>query len=204
MQIVIATRNVHKIREFREMVGSTEAIDFLSLLDFPDYHAPEENGKTFEENAVLKAQHAAKELEKWVIADDSGLVVPALNGKPGVRSRRYAGEEATDKENNQKLLKALEGKTELERAAYYECCIALAGPEGLKKTVCGRCEGHIIEKGRGSNGFGYDPLFVKHDYEKTFGQLEETTKNRISHRRKAFDKLLPTLETLCTASTATT
>lgn len=170
--------------------------DVLSLLNFPEYTPPEETGLTFQENAILKAEHAAKALNKWVIADDSGLVVPALKGAPGVYSRRYAGEEATDAENRYKLLQSMQSLSDHERSAYFECCLAIAGPEGLKKVVTGTCDGFIILEERGRNGFGYDPLFVKHDYDKTFAEITESTKNKISHRRKAFEKLVATLETL--------
>ncbi|MCB1111636.1 MAG: RdgB/HAM1 family non-canonical purine NTP pyrophosphatase [Chlamydiales bacterium] len=196
MEIVIASRNVHKIREFREMFGNLEGVDFTSLLDYPEYEAPAETGKTFKENALIKAKHAAAKLNKWVLADDSGLVVPTLNGAPGVISRRYAGDDATDAENRAKLLESMHGFEDLKRAAYYECCLVLAGPEIVKKEVTGICEGMITESEKGSNGFGYDSIFIKHDYDKTFGELEENTKNRVSHRRKAVDKMLPTIETL--------
>jgi len=196
MEIVLASSNLHKIREFREMLRNLKHLDVLTLHSFSDYVPPEETADTFEGNAILKAEHAAKTLGKWVLADDSGLVVPALNGKPGVRSRRYAGEDATDAENNKKLLGEMEGLTELERAAYYECSLALASPEGLKKSVRGVCEGQIQTEARGSSGFGYDSVFAKHDYDKTLAELDEATKNRISHRYKAIEKLLPTLEVL--------
>ncbi len=196
MEIVLATQNVHKIREFREMLKNLTKCDLLSLYNFPTYTCPEETGATFEENASLKALHAAKTLNKIVIADDSGLVVPALNNEPGVRSRRYAGDDATDAENRKKLLDALEGKSELHRAAYFECCLVLATPEGIKKTVRSTCEGYIIEEERGRNGFGYDPIFVKHDYDKTFAELDESTKNRISHRHKAVEKMLSSIESI--------
>lgn len=196
MDIVIASTNLHKIREFREMLKVYEHLDVLSLHNFPHYKPPEEKGKTFKENATLKALHAASALKKIVLADDSGLVVPSLGGAPGINSRRYAGDDATDTENRQKLLTELQGKKEHERSAYFECCLALAKPEGLIKCVTGICEGVIIKEERGRNGFGYDPLFVKYDYDKTFAELEDVTKNRISHRRKAFEKLLGSLEAM--------
>jgi XTP/dITP diphosphohydrolase len=161
----------------------------LSLCDFPGYTPPEEIGKTFEENASLKAEHAAKVLNRWVIADDSGLVVPALSGAPGVFSARYAGNDATDLENRKKLLEEMMHLLDDDRQAFFECCIALASPEGLKKCVKGTCEGVLLTKDRGGGGFGYDPLFVKHGYSKSFAELGESVKNRISHRRKALDKL---------------
>lgn len=196
-KILLATHNVHKLREFREMFRSFDGLaEIYSLLDFPKYMAPEEVGSTFEENAILKAVTAAKELNLIAIADDSGLVVPALNGSPGVRSRRYACDDATDQENKRKLLQEMQGFNDSQRSAYYDCVLAVASPKGLLKTLQGRCEGTITEEERGSSGFGYDALFLKHDYDKTFGELDESTKNRISHRRKAFEKLSLVLESL--------
>ena len=196
MEIVLASTNLHKLREFREMFKSFAHIDVLSLHNFPHYVPPEETGKTFQENALLKAQHAVKALNKCVLADDSGLVVPNLGGAPGINSKRYAGDDATDAENRQKLLKALEGKYEHERTAYFECSLVLAKPDGFIKAVTGSCEGVIIAEERGRNGFGYDPLFTKNEYDRTFSEMDEATKNRISHRRKAFEKLLVVLENM--------
>jgi XTP/dITP diphosphohydrolase len=199
IEILIASTNVHKIRELRNMLKSLGRFDVLSLRDFPNYVQPEETGKTFEENAILKAEHAAKTLGRWALADDSGLVVPALNGEPGVFSARYAGSDATDFENRKKLLDAMQHLMDEDRQAFFECAIALASPTGLKKCVKGTCEGTLLTKDRGSSGFGYDPLFIKHGYSKTFAEIEETVKNRISHRRKALDKILPFLETMVEA-----
>ncbi len=196
MKLVIASRNVHKIREFRAILKKMASFDLLSLIDYPQYTPPEEASHSFEENAILKAEHAAKHLNCWAIADDSGLVVPALRGDPGVLSRRYAGEGATDKENRKKLLKEMEGLQEQNRQAYFECWIAVASPTGVKKVAKGISEGRILEKEKGSFGFGYDALFIKHDYGKSFAELDEDTKNRISHRRKALDRLRPFLESL--------
>lgn len=196
MQIVIASHNVHKIREFRAILKPLVGLDVLSLIDFPDYHLPPETGETFEANAVLKAVHTAKVLDKWVLADDSGLVVPSLKNSPGVLSARYAGPDATDAENRKKLLSSMNHLEDTLRQAYFECWIALASKEGLKKVVRGLCEGIISDRERGGQGFGYDPLFIKHEYGKTFAEMDETTKNRISHRRKAFDKIVPTLESI--------
>ncbi len=198
MELVLATHNVHKIREFRNILKHLKHIDLVSLLNFPNYVPPPEDCSTFQENALKKAEHAAQALNKTVLADDSGLVVPNIKDSPGVHSKRYAGEDATDAENRQKLLKALEGLNDLERAAYFECSLALVSPTGIKKCVTGRCEGIITQEEKGSNGFGYDSIFIEHDYRKTFGELDEATKNRISHRRKAVEKLLPILETLNT------
>ena len=196
MEILLASNNLHKLREFRDMFKSLAHIELISLHQFQGYVAPEETGHSFRENAVLKAEHAAKELNHWVIADDSGLIVPTLQGAPGVKSKRYAGPDATDLENQQKLLKAMEHLHGQARTAYFECCLAVANPSGVKKCVEGICEGHILTEPRGRHGFGYDPLFIKNDYEKTFAELDDTIKNRISHRRKAFERFLNFLESL--------
>jgi XTP/dITP diphosphohydrolase len=194
MQILLATANLHKIREFKDMFKSLTHLELINLHQFGHYVGPEETGQTFKENAILKAEHAAKYFNKLVLADDSGLVVPALGGKPGVRSRRYAGPEATDLENRLKLLEAMDHLSAQERTAYYDCCLALANREGLIKCVESICEGYIAKEPKGRHGFGYDPVFIKNGYEKTFGELDEAIKNRISHRRKAFDRLLNYLE----------
>ncbi|CUI15712.1 Nucleoside-triphosphatase [Candidatus Protochlamydia naegleriophila] len=197
MEILLATTNLHKIREFREMCKPFSHLEILSLHQFPSYIAPVETGKTFKENAILKAEHAAKQLNVWAIADDSGLVVPFLQGQPGIYSRRYAGPEACDADNRKKLLQEMARLTTQEdRSAYYECCLAVANSSGLKKCVQGVCEGFILTEAKGRYGFGYDSLFVKNDYEKTFAELDETIKNRISHRRKAFERLAAFLENL--------
>ena len=196
MKLIIASANLHKIREYRQMFKNISGLEVLSLMDFPEYVAPPEDGITFEDNASIKAIDAAKVLNEWVISDDSGLVVPALNGDPGVYSARYAGEDRSDVKNIKKLLQAMDGLTGMERAAYFECCIVMTSPQGEGKTVTGRCEGTITTKQRGRNGFGYDPVFIKHDYDKTFAELEENTKNKVSHRAKAFEKILPAIERL--------
>lgn len=172
------------------------SIDIGSIRSSPDYQPPEETGDTFEENAKLKAIAAAKAFGKWVLADDSGLVVPALEGRPGVFSARYAGREATDLDNRKKLLKEMENLDGLQRAAFFECVLVLASPDGVKIVARGTVEGMIAEAERGRNGFGYDSLFLKHESNKTFAELDEQTKNRISHRRKAFDKLSLAWESL--------
>jgi XTP/dITP diphosphohydrolase len=196
-KLVIGSNNVHKIREYKSILHSLlPNIDLLSLLDFPEYEAPEEIGSTFKENAIAKAVDVAKKIKCWVISDDSGLVVPALNGRPGVYSARFAGKNATDADNRKKLLNEMENLFDNDRNAYFECCIALASENGLKTCTCATCEGKIETEERGGEGFGYDPIFIKHDYNKTFAELSESIKNKISHRRKAIDKLLPILESI--------
>lgn len=196
-QLVIASKNIHKIRELKAILHDVISdIDILSLIDFPEYIPPEESGSTFEENAILKAEHAAKALNRWVLSDDSGLIVPALGGEPGILSARYAGKGATDADNRKKLLAKLNDLSDKDLYAYFECCLALSSPEELKKSVCAKCEGRVEIAERGGHGFGYDPIFIKHDYNSTFSELKEDVKNKISHRRKAIDKLLITLESV--------
>jgi len=195
MELVVASANIHKVRELRFFLKSL-GWDVLSLRDFPAYRAPEEIGDTFEENAISKARCAALALHRWVLADDSGLVVPALQGAPGVYSSRYAGSVATDMENVKKLLLDMAMLEELDRFAYFSCCIAIASPEGETKVFHGKCEGYIIKEPRGRYGFGYDCVFRKHDYNKTFAELDEELKGKISHRRKALDRALMFLESV--------
>lgn len=199
MQLIIASRNVHKIRELRAMLRLYKKIDVLSLLDFPTYQPLPENHKTIEANSAQKAVHAAQTLKQWTLSDDTGLIVPALNGAPGVLSARYAGLDATDADNRKKLIDSMQHLADLERQAYFECWLSIASPEGLKKCVRGVCEGTILTEEKGAKGFGYDSLFVKYEYGKTFAELDEATKNRVSHRRKALDKLHLYLEQLTDA-----
>lgn len=195
MKILIATSNLHKSLELKAILKSTfSSLDLYTLRDFKDYKAPEEVGENFEENAKAKAIHAAKHANMLTIADDSGLVVPALNGMPGIVSARYAGDGATDKENIEKLLAEMKDYTDAKRNAYYHCTLCLSTPEKIIKTVSGVCEGRILEAPSGAGGFGYDSLFVKHDYNHTFAETKEDVKLKISHRRRAFDKLKNTLE----------
>lgn len=195
MKLLLATGNLHKTLELKAILKDAfTSLDLYSLRDFKDYIPPEETGSSFEENAQLKAAHAAKFTGMVTIADDSGLVVPALDGGPGIVSKRYAGENATDKENILKLLEdmsALEGD---KRNAYYHCSLCLATPEKIVKKVEAICEGRILETPKGAGGFGYDPLFIKHDYSHTFAEITQDIKLKISHRRRAFEKLKHTME----------
>ncbi len=190
MEVIIATHNLHKLREIRKMLKELKHIDFTSFHDYPSYIPLEEVGQSFEENALLKAMQVTETLGAWAISDDSGLVVPALKGAPGVYSARYAGKAPSDLENRKKLLEDMQGFDGMSRSAYFECSLAITGPEGLKKTFKGICQGYISTEERGKNGFGYDPIFIKNDYSQTFAELSESIKNRISHRRKAMDKAL--------------
>lgn len=180
--LVIATTNKNKLREFREILKDLE-IEILSLADFGPIPSVLEDGDTFEENAYKKALHTAKVLGLPAIADDSGLVVPALGGAPGVYSARYAGENATDDDNCRKLLHELDGIT--DREAHFECVLSIAVPSGPALTYEGRCDGTILHEKRGSNGFGYDPLFYCKEFDRTFAEMDSADKNKISHRGKA-------------------
>ncbi|PCI77200.1 non-canonical purine NTP pyrophosphatase, RdgB/HAM1 family [Candidatus Aerophobetes bacterium] len=192
--LVLATTNMHKIREIKSILKPLFDFDYLSLMDFPQYTSPEESENTFEGNAFLKALTAAKALGLWVLADDSGLIVPALDNKPGILSSRFAGTNATDQENRQKLVHMLQDLSEENRVGCYVCSMVLASPEGVEKQVTASCEGTLLTTPRGSSGFGYDSIFVKSEYGKTFAEIDEMTKNRVSHRRKALEKMLPFLE----------
>lgn len=180
--LVIATTNQNKLKEFREILKDLQ-IEVLSLADFRPIPPVIEDGLTFEENAYKKALHTARVLGLPAIADDSGLVVPALNGAPGVYSARYAGEHATDEQNCEKLLRELSGIE--DRRAYFQCVLSIAVPSGPALTYEGRCDGIILHEKRGFNGFGYDPLFLYEAYGKTFAELSMTEKNLVSHRGKA-------------------
>ncbi len=180
--LVIATRNKNKLSEFREILKDLQ-IEIRSLDDFGPIPEAVEDGHTFDENAYKKALHTAKVLGLPAIADDSGLVVDALNGEPGVFSARYAGENATDEENCQKLLTALQGID--ERRAHFQCVLSIAVPSGPALTYEGRCDGLILDERRGDSGFGYDPLFYFEQLGKTFAELTMEEKNKVSHRGKA-------------------
>ena len=194
LKLLIASTNLHKVREFRALLKPISGLDIYSLLDFPSFDPEAEIGNSFEEIVSLKALNAAKHCGFLTLADDSGLVIPALGGEPGIYSARYAGPDSTDQENRQTLLKNMAHLKDEARNGYFICAVALATPEKVLKVVTGKCEGKILEAPLGGNGFGYDPLFLKHDYGKTFAQMDEALKNRISHRHKAFEKIIPFIQ----------
>jgi len=198
VKVVLATRNKGKIREIVPILSSQLKIpvEILSLLDYP--HIPEikEDGRTLEENAIKKATTVASLTGLITIADDSGLEVDALDGLPGVHSARFAGEEADDKKNMEKLLHLLEGIPLERRTARFRCVIAIAHPSGEIHTVDGTCDGIITTEKRGERGFGYDPVFLIPSYGKTFAELGEEIKNRISHRAIALKKASTLLNSL--------
>lgn len=196
--IVLATRNKGKTEEIRELLKHFP-VDLKNLDDFGPIPEVVEDGTTFDENAYKKASFTARVLGIPAIADDSGLVVDALDGAPGVYSARYAGEDATDEDNVRKLLAEMKGKT--NRAAAFECVISLAVPKGAALTYEGRCEGMITEAPAGDKGFGYDPVFFHGGTGKTFAEISLEDKGNVSHRGKAlkdmakeFDKVLVWIE----------
>jgi XTP/dITP diphosphohydrolase len=192
-RLVLGTRNSKKLRELVELLGDL-GIELADLSAYPDAPDVEETGTTFEENARLKAATLAPVPKEWVLGEDSGLVVPALGGQPGVYSARWAGKHGDDAANNAKLLAGLAGLTGEKRAAYYVSTAALADAAGtIVAVVDGRCHGVIADSPRGSGGFGYDPLFVIPEYHATFGELSATVKHALSHRGRAIAKLRPVL-----------
>ncbi|WP_163335936.1 XTP/dITP diphosphatase [Desulfopila sp. IMCC35008] len=184
--IVLATGNKNKIKEFREILKDFP-VELKSLADFGPLPEVIEDGETFDDNAYKKALHTARVLGLPAIADDSGLIVDALNGQPGVYSARYAGENATDEENCAKLLKEMEAID--DRSARFKCVISIAVPSGPALTYESSCEGTILREKRGQSGFGYDPLFYFEDFGKTFAELTMDEKNKVSHRGKAVAEL---------------
>ena len=184
--LVIATRNPGKTAEIRAMLKDFP-IEIKSLDDFGPIPEVKENGDTFDENAYKKASFVSKVLGLPALADDSGLVVDALDGAPGVFSARYAGENATDEQRYNKLLREMKGRT--NRKAAFECVISIAVPPGPALTYEARCEGLITEKPSGENGFGYDPVFFYPPLKKTFAEISSEEKNRVSHRGKALREL---------------
>src|SRR5437868_6346912 len=194
--LVLGTRNRKKREEIVEILAGL-GLEFGDLNQWPDLPEVEEDGVTFEANARKKASEIAKALNKWVLGEDSGLVVPALAGRPGVYSARYAGRQGDDKANNQKLLAELAPLPEDRRAAYYVCTAALSDPQGqVQAVVEGRCHGVIARERRGSGGFGYDPLFLVPEYHRTFGELSARVKHALSHRARALARLRPALRRL--------
>jgi XTP/dITP diphosphohydrolase len=192
--LVIATTNKGKTAEIRDILKEFP-VKINNLDDFGPIPQVTEDGTTFDENAYKKASFVARVLGLPALADDSGLMVEALDGAPGIYSARYAGYHATDEQRCAKLLKELEGQT--NRKAVFECVISIASPSGPALTYEARCQGLITEKPAGENGFGYDPVFYYPPLKKTFAQLSREEKNQVSHRGKAllqvrdeFDKIL--------------
>lgn len=195
-ELVIATRNRGKVSEIRHLLKPFK-LKVLSLMDFKGIGHIRENGKTFKANAVKKASAIAQKLKVLVMADDSGLQVEALNGRPGIKSARFAGPNPTTEKLCAKLLKLMRGKK--NRKARFVCDIAIAMPGGKIKVVEGACRGRIIDRMLGTSGFGYDPVFVPQGHSRTFAQLPLKHKNQISHRGKALKKAKAYLDRLFSA-----
>jgi non-canonical purine NTP pyrophosphatase (RdgB/HAM1 family) len=188
-QLLLATRNSHKTREFAEILG--DGFDVRDLADVAELPVVEETGLTFEANAILKAVETSKHFQELVVADDSGLEVDALDGAPGIHSARYAGEHATDAANVAKLLAELIRYDPAPHSARFRCSLALAQGGKILETFDGVVEGTIVGVPRGRAGFGYDPVFQPQGFEQTFAELSAAEKNRISHRARAI-RLLQT------------
>jgi len=193
MEIVLATRNKKKIEEMKRLIADMPII-LLTLDDFSRCPEVEEEGTTFEENAVKKATSVAEYTRKAALADDSGLEVYELNGAPGILSSRYAGVDANDRKNIEKLLHEMDSITDERRGARFVCCIALAFPDGNIKTFFGYVEGKIGREPKGSHGFGYDPVFYPAEQNKTFAEMSSDEKDVLSHRGKALRELLSYLK----------
>ena len=192
--LVIATRNPGKTKEIRDLLKEYP-ITVKNLADFGPIPEVIEDGETFEENAYKKSSFTSRILGLPTLSDDSGLCVEALDGAPGIFSARYAGENATDPENCQKLLRELKGKE--NRKAAFHCVISIAVPTGAALTYENRCSGIILDTPRGENGFGYDPVFFYPEFKRTFAEISREEKSRVSHRGKAlremrdeFDKVI--------------
>lgn len=191
--IIAASNNTNKIHEIKAILSDLN-YKVLSLNEAGIEISPEETSTTFEGNALIKARAAANHTKFPVIADDSGLIVDCLNGLPGVKSKRFAGENASDEENNLYLIKKLKDTNSKFYTAHFVCAIALIDSKGNETIYNGNCDGEIVTKAMGTNGFGYDPYFYIPKFKKTMAQLTSDEKNSISHRGNALEKLKNYLE----------
>ena len=193
MKIVVASSNKGKIKEIKEILDEFEIIPYTDLIDSFDI---KENGKTFKENAIIKAKAVSEKLPGFIVlSDDSGISVPALNYEPGIFSARYAGDNASDKDNLYKLIDELKKRNIKKTPAFYTAAIAIATSYGIF-TTHGFMYGDVIDEARGNKGFGYDPMFIPKGFNKTLGELDEDIKNKISHRTKALSLAKLILNTL--------
>jgi XTP/dITP diphosphohydrolase len=191
--LVIGSTNRKKGLELAKLLAPA-GVEIRTLADFPQAADIVEDGDSFAANAVLKAAGQARRLGRWVVADDSGLMVDRLGGAPGVFSARYAGPDASDEANNRRLLDELAGAAWAERTAQFVCHVALADPAGtIRAESEAACRGRIVLAPRGIHGFGYDPLFEIVEYHRTFGELGQQVKSCLSHRARAIQRLLPQL-----------
>lgn len=189
-RLILATRNAHKTGEIRAMIG--ERFEVLDATAFPDFPEIEETGVTFLSNAQLKAEGISSRIDGWVLSDDSGLEVVALDGAPGVWSSSYGGEEGNHAKNNERLLAEMAGQA--DRRARFVCTMVLARAGVAQAHFTGAVEGRLIEAQHGTGGFGYDPLFIPNGYDRTFAELGEGVKNSLSHRSRALVQVLEYLE----------
>jgi XTP/dITP diphosphohydrolase len=194
-EIILATGNKYKVQEMKEILKDL-GVKVTPMISFPQYPNTEEDGKTLEENAIKKARETAKFFGKWTLADDSGLGVDYLDGAPGVYSARYAGEKCLYEDNNNKLLKVLDGVPLEKRIAKFRTVIAISSPDGKISLAEGKIFGIIAFQSLGSNGFGYDPVFYVPEYGKTFAELSTYIKNSISHRAIALQKAKEIIKSL--------
>lgn len=196
-RLVIGSRNAKKIKEMKALIvphwarpAWADSMEIVGLEHYPNAPEPEETGLTFAENACIKAREFALATGQWVLADDSGLTVDALGGRPGIYSARYAGSHGNDAANNAKVLEELRGLPPEKRGAAFVCQLAVADPDGnIRLEAGGQCRGRIIESLEGANGFGYDPMFLIPEYHQTFGELPAIVKHQLSHRCRAFEHL---------------
>lgn len=192
-RLVVGSRNQKKVGEIAALLAPY-GISVVSVAEFADVPEVEEDGSTFAENAAKKASETATHLQQWVLAEDSGIRIDALKGEPGVYSARYSGPGATDESNNAKMISELDGIPPQRRGAGYTCHVAISDPAGqIRLTQEATCRGRIIEEPRGPNGFGYDPYFLLPEYHQTFGELSPLVKQQLSHRARAFQRLIPKL-----------
>lgn len=193
-KVLLATRNAHKLEELRRILAPlVPDVEVVGLADVPEYDETPETGATFAENALVKAQDGVKHTGLVTVADDSGIAVDALNGMPGVLSARWSGRAKDDAANNALLLGQLADVPDERRGAAFVCAATLAAPDGSTEVVEARMTGRVIREPRGSNGFGYDPLFVPDGHEVTSAELSSEEKDAISHRGQALRELLPLL-----------
>jgi XTP/dITP diphosphohydrolase len=198
--LVLGSRNKKKIGEVLDLLAP-HGIEVVGIAEFPGVPDVVEDGDSFAANAEKKARETALAVSRWVIAEDSGLCVDALGGAPGIYSARYAGAHGDDAANNAKLLRELAAVPDEKRTAYYVCHAVLCDPQGVVRARAeGHCHGRILRDHHGTNGFGYDPMFLVPEHNQTFGQLDAAIKQRISHRAKAFAELIPQVIRLLTSS----
>ncbi len=188
MDLIIATKNNGKLEEIKDLLQDLD-IKVSSLVDYPEIPEIIENGESFLENARIKARTVAKATGKWALGDDSGLVVEALNGEPGIHSARYAGKQGDHLANNEKLLQEMKNVPKDQRRAYFTCTMVLFSPDGKEWDIEEKCSGEIANDYKGNQGFGFDPLFFLPEYGQTMAQLPMAEKNKISHRGKALQHM---------------